>query len=377
MSETFALATFLTRWTRNVAHDLSGSDSETLPLGDLLALAEPDDLARWRELAFGYCDPRGASWLRATIAQRHAGIGPDDVLCCAGAQEAVTCAAAALLEPADHAIVVLPIYRPSEEAVTRICAATGVPLERDGWRLDIDRVAAAIRPNTKLVLTNFPNSPTGAAFDRETLGRLVALCRRHGIWLVNDEVYRQTDASDAHPDLPAVADAYERGISVNGLSKGFGLPGLRVGWAICRDPQVLGRMLKAKSLLSSCLASTSEVLAQIALRAEGAIIGRSRTIGRDNLARLSGLIGRCPDLFEAGTGQNLAFAFPRYVGPGGVDLLADRLARQAGLLVLPSTLWRSPLGPVPNDHIRIGLGHALSVTALEALERHAAMRRAA
>ena len=251
-----------------------------------------------------------------------------------------------------------------------------MPLERGGWRLDLDRVAAAIRPSTKLILTNFPNSPTGAALDRETLTSLVALCRRHGLWLVNDEVYRQTDASDARMGGPAIVDAYERGISIDGLSKGFGLPGLRVGWAICRDPQVLSRMLKAKGLLSSCLSSASEVLAHVALRAERAITGRTRAIGGGNLARMDGLFARFPDLFEAGTGRNLAFAFPRYLGPGGVDLLADRLARH-GLLVLPSTLWRSPLGPVPHDHLRIGLGHAQSSAGIDALERHMSMRDAA
>lgn len=377
MNETIAVAGFLTRWNRNVGHDLSGSDSETLPLAGLLELAEPDDLARWRELAFGYSDPRGASWLRAAIAGRHRQIGPEDVVCCAGAQEAVACATAALLSPGDHAIVVLPIYQPSEQSVTRICAATGVPLEREGWRLDVDRIAAAIRPETKLVLTNFPNSPTGAALDDETLARLVQLCRRHGIWLVNDEVYWQTDDSDGHERRTAAADAYERGVSINGLSKGFGLPGLRVGWAACRDRDLLARMLQAKVLLSSCLSGASEVLAHVALRAERAITDRTRAIGRGNLVRLNVLVDRFPDLFALGATQNLAFAFPRYLGAGGADGFADRLAREAGILILPSTLWRSSLGPTASDHLRIGLGHARSAAALDQLQTSIPVRQAA
>ncbi|WP_375462606.1 pyridoxal phosphate-dependent aminotransferase [uncultured Methylobacterium sp.] len=370
MSEPFALGAYLARWNHAGRHELAASDSETLPLAGLLALAEPDDLARWNDLALGYADPSGAPGLRALIAARHADATPGDVLCCAGAQEAVACVVRAVLTPADHAVVVLPIYQPSEQAVTGSCAASGVPLEDDGaWSLDIDRVAAAIRPNTRLVLTNFPNSPTGAAIDAARLGALVDLCRRHGLWLVNDEVYRQTDCG-LSGDVPTVADLYERGVSINGLSKGFGLPGLRVGWAVCRDSGLLARALGAKSVLSSCLSAPSEVLARVALRAEAQILARTRAIGQRNHAVLRALIARRPDLFEPEPTRNLAFAFPRLRGPEGADRFALRLARDADLLVLPAALWRSPLAPIPTDRLRIGLGHAACEAALATLEHH-------
>lgn len=368
MKEPFNLAVFLGRWNHAVRHDLAASDSETLPLADLLGMAGAEDLRRWQGLNLGYADPRGAPWLRAAIAARHDGLAADDVLCCAGAQEAVTCVVRGLLDPDDHAVVVLPIYQPSEQAVTTLCAATGVPLRReDGWRLDVACVAAALRPTTRLVLTNFPNSPTGASIDPDTLAELVALCRHHGLWLVNDEVYRQTDADLS--DAPAmVADVYERGVSINGLSKGFGLPGLRVGWVACRDQNLLARTLRAKSMLSSCLASTSEVLAHIALRAEDAIVARIRAIGQANHRRLSALLARRPDLFAADGPDNLAFAFPRYLGRDGVEHFAARLIREAGILVMPSSIWQSPLAPMPGDHMRIALGHAKNEAALELLE---------
>lgn len=371
MREPFALGAYLARWHHAGRHELAASDSETLPLSALMALAAPEDLRRWDTLALGYADPRGALALRTMIAARHAGgLGPDDVLCCAGAQEAVACVARALLTPSDHAIVVLPIYQPSEQAVTSLCPATGVALSDEGdWSLDIDRVAAAIRPNTRLILVNFPNSPTGAGIDAARAGALVDLCRRHGLWLVNDEVYRQTDAGRSDP-VPAIADLYERGVSINGLSKGFGLPGLRVGWAACRDREVLSGALGAKSLLSSCLAAPSEMLAQIALRNESTIVARTRAIGETNDRRLQALIARRPDLFAAEARRNLAFAFPRFRGPEGADGFALRLASDADLLVLPAALWRSPLAPISTDRLRIGLGHAGCATALDTLERH-------
>ena len=374
-AEPFALAAFLARWTSCARQDLAASDSQTLPLAALLRLAGAEDLRRWRGLGLGYADPRGAAFLRGAIADRYAGLGPDDVLACAGAQEAATCILRALLGPDDHAILVVPIYQPSELAVTDLCPASGVPLDpQNGWRLDLDRLAAEIRPNTKLVLANFPNSPTGAPIAPETLDGLIGLCRRHGLWLVNDEVYRHTDIAGT---APPVVDLYERGIAIDALSKGFGLPGLRVGWAACRDRDVLRRALAAKSLLSSCLTGPGEVLGHIALGAGARITGRTRAIGRRNHRRLRILTDDHPDLFEADAPRNLAFAFPRFRGPEGAGRFASRVAREAGLLVLPSGLWRSPLAPVPADRLRFGLGHVGSASALAVLGDHLRGRRTA
>ncbi|SEG71460.1 MULTISPECIES: pyridoxal phosphate-dependent aminotransferase [unclassified Methylobacterium] len=369
-SRAFALAAYLDRWSGCAHHDLAASDSEPLTLAALLRLAGPEERRRWRKVGLGYADPRGAAWLRATTAARYHQLGADDVLISAGAQEAVTCVLSALLGPADHAVVVVPIYQPSELVVTRLCATDGVALCPDrNWSLDLDRLAAAIRPNTRLVLMNFPNSPTGAALDRATLDGLIDLCRRHGLWLVNDEVYRQTEL-DQDRAVPPVVDLYERGISINGLSKGFGLPGLRVGWAACRDRGALDRVLTAKSLLSSCLAGPSEILAQVALQAEPHLTGRARGIGQQNHLRLRALLDRYPDLFDPDEPTNLAFACPCFRGREGAAAFARALASETGVLVLPSALWHSELASVPTDRLRLGLGRVGSGPALGILADH-------
>ena len=369
----FALGSFLSRWWGpSIRHDLTASECETFPLAALLDLAGPDDRRRWNSLALGYADPRGAPWLRAAIAGRHQGRHAADVLCCAGAQEAVTCLARAVLSPDDHAIIVLPIYQPSEHAVTALCPTTGIALQPSAdpgtWRLDLAQIAAAIRPHTKLLLMNFPNSPTGATLDPATASELITLCRRQGIWLVNDEVYRSTETDIAHP-LPPIADLYERGISINAVSKSFGLPGLRVGWLVSQDHALLDRVMLQKSTLSSSLAAPSEVLAHIALRAEPHIIARNRAISAENRRLIDRFFRRHPGLF-VDTQARAAWAFPRYLGPEGADQFAANLAHAAGVLLLPSSLWRTGLADIPLDHIRIGLGRANFAPALDALETH-------
>jgi aspartate/methionine/tyrosine aminotransferase len=384
----FALGAFLTRWGPVARHNLAASEAETMPLRDLLAMAAPDDLHRWQGLDLGYTDPRGAVWLRQAIAGTYTGLTPDAVLCFAGAQEALACAARALLSPGDHAapghtgrghapwdhaprghaIVVVPCYQPSEMAVTSVADVTGVALDPDDrWRLDLAKVAAAIRPTTRLVVVNFPNNPTGALIDRGCLDALIALCRRHGLWLVNDEVYRLIDR-DAAVRLPQIAEVYERGISINALTKSHGLPGLRVGWAVCGDRDVLARMQAVKTALSGCLAAPSEVLAHIAIQAQGRILGRNRALAQANLRRLRAFFARHPGLFEWDEPAGGVTAFPRYRGADGVEAFAEELAREAGVLVLPGSVWRSSLGPTPADRFRVGFGRNGVAPALDAWE---------
>jgi aspartate/methionine/tyrosine aminotransferase len=366
----FALASFLARWSATAPHDLSASESATLTLSALLQMADAEDQDRWKSLELGYADPHGAPWLRTAVAGRHSGLDASNVLCCAGAQEGLTCVMQALLTPADHAVVVVPIYQPTEQAVTSICEATGVALRHgDKWQLDLDQIATAIRPNTRLILINFPNSPTGVTIDPARLASLIDICRRHGIWLVNDEVYRSA-AGDPSSAPPPVAEIYERGISIDGVSKGFGLPGLRVGWIISQDRELFANVLLAKSALSSCLAKPSEVLAHIALKAEALIVQRNRTIARSNRNHLLTLMRRHPDIFDEPVSSDSALAFPRYRGADGADSFARRLARDAGVLVLPSSLWYSPLAPVPADRLRIGLGQIEAASALAALDEY-------
>ena len=354
VNEPFHLGAFLHHWHASIRHDLTASHSQTTSLAALIALATPEERAWWEQVQLDYASPRGAAPLRAHVATRYAGLDAEDVICCAGAQESMACTARALLDEGDHAIIVIPLYQPLAWAVTDRTRATGVSLEADDT-LDVGRVAAAIRPETRLVLVNTPNSPTGAVLDLAAQAALVALCRAHGLWLVNDEVYRET-ARDLAALPPPVAVAYERGVSISALSKAFGLPGLRVGWVACRDRALLARIGTAKAALSSCLAAPAEVLAQIALREAPRLIGHARALGLANRAVLEAWLARHPTLFAPDPGESLAFAFPHYRGAEGSDAFTARLAAAAGTLMLPAGLWRTKLGPVPGGRVRISLG---------------------
>jgi aspartate/methionine/tyrosine aminotransferase len=363
----YPLGAFLERWYPVTRHELAASESETWQVAELLQMARPEDLARWDGLSLGYTDPCGAGWLRHSIAESYAGIGLDQVIAFAGAQEALAMALQALVGPGDHAIMVLPAYQPSERALTALCETTGLALDPSrGWALDLDRLERTIRPNTRLVLANIPNNPTGKLISPQDFAALIALCERHGLWLVNDEVYRLIDR-DPTRRLPCVADCYARGVSIDAMSKGFGLPGLRVGWMACRDPGLLRRVARLKQTASMCLSGPSEVLAQIALGVRHHLLARNRAIATANLAGLDRFMAQHAELFDWHRPEAGVVGYVRYRGPDGVERFTSRMARQAGVLVLPSSVWRSALADLPEDRFRIGFGRRGCAEALAAL----------
>ena len=370
----FALEAFFTRWEHAVRHNLAASESETLLLPDLLDMADAADRERWESLGFGYTDPWGAPWLRTTIAGLYASVGAADVLCFAGAQEGIHCAMHALLEAGDHAIVVTPNYQSAETIPLSLCRVTGVALDpARGWALDIDAVAAAIRPSTRLVSVNFPNNPTGKIIERGCFDALVALCRRHGLWLFSDEVYRLIERDPADR-LPQAVDAYERGLSLNVLSKAYGLPGLRIGWIACRDPALLRRMQRVKQYLSLCNAAPSELLAQVALKAGERILSRNRLIATANLALVQRFLDDFPGLFDWHRPEGGVTGYPRYRGRDGVEAFAARLIAEEGVLVLPASVYRSELAPAPADRFRVGFGRSGVAAGLQAMRQFVSRR---
>jgi aspartate/methionine/tyrosine aminotransferase len=363
----FALAVYFSRWEPLTRHQLTASDCETLALADLLAMADDDDRERWQALQLGYTDPRGALWLRQTIAGGYENAGTDAVLCFAGAQEGIHVAMHALLERDDHAIVVTPNYQSAESIPLGLCAVSGVALDPvRGWALDIEQLAATIRANTKLISINFPNNPTGKILERDRFDALIALCRRHGIWLFSDEVYRLVEREPGMR-LPAAVDAYERGISLSVMSKSYGLPGLRVGWVACRDRALLQGMERIKHYLSICNAAPSEVLAQIALKAGDRILSRNRRIAAANIKLLNDFFAAHADLFEWYIPDGGVVGYPRYAGQDGVESLCARLVTRSGVLLLPASIYRSDLLATPGDRFRIGFGRSDLGRGLEAM----------
>jgi aspartate/methionine/tyrosine aminotransferase len=245
-----------------ITNNLSESSVSDRRLSDLgIAIGEtgvPLD-----ELLLCYGDHLGDPVLREAVvaAARADELDPDDVLVTPGAAAALFATATSLLDPGDHCVVVRANYATNLETPRAIGADLDVVdlTFEDGWQLDVDRIRAAIKADvTRLISVTLPHNPTGTLCDLVTLEALVELAESSGAVLLVDETYR--DLTYGTP-LPVGASLSPRVISVASMSKAYGLPGLRIGWAISRDPAIAEGLLAAKEQMVICGATLDEAIA--------------------------------------------------------------------------------------------------------------------
>ncbi|WP_329454325.1 pyridoxal phosphate-dependent aminotransferase [Streptomyces sp. NBC_01497] len=362
----FRLENYFSRWEFTARHHLTASDAQTMTLPELLALADDEDRHAWETLSLGYTETFGDPALREAIADMYTHADADDVICFAGAEEALYLAMQVLLGPDDHAVVVTPDYQSAETVPLSLCQVSGVALDPGAdWALDLDEVAAAIRPNTRVVSVNFPHNPTGKVIPEADFARLARMCDERGIHLFSDEVYRGLEL-DPSRTLPNASDLSERALSLNVTSKSLGLPGLRIGWITCRDRQLRSRLERAKHYTTICNAAPSEVLARIALKARTSILARNRALIAANLPLFDAFFSEFRDLFTWRAPDGGCVAYPRYLGSDGVEDFCTSLVAEAGVLLLPASIYRSELTDTPGDHFRIGIGRRDPEPALDA-----------
>ena len=362
----FRLEVYLGRWEFTARHHLTASDAETLTVAEVLGPAGMEELAA---LPLGYAPTWGSEALRAGIAATYDALEPEDVLVFAGAEEAMFWAMQELAGPGGHAIVTLPNYQ-SMESVPLATGAdvSGLALDPDaGWALDLDALTALLRPETRLVAVNFPNNPTGALPDPATWAALAALCEERGIVLFCDEVYRGLEPAGT-PPLRQAADLSATAVSMGVMSKAYGLPGLRIGWLASRDRALLARLERRKHYTSICNAAPSELIATAALRRGPEIRARNRAIIDANLPVFDAFFARWEDRFAWEHPQAGCVCFPRYLGADGADAFCHDLVEQAGVVLLPASIYASALGAVPRDRFRIGVGRRGPEPALDALD---------
>ena len=366
----FKLETYFSKWEFKAKYHMTASDAESLSLRELLAMATPEEREEFEGMWLGYTETFGAPDVREAIAALFSKRKASEILCFAGASEGIFAANSVLLDSDSHAIVVTPNYQSHETLPLVICEATSVPLDADdGWSLDIDRVADAIRPNTKLVTINFPHNPTGAILSLDRYQALIELCRRHGIYILHDEIFHGLGPTGSQ-HLPFIADEYERGLSLNVMSKSYGLPGLRVGWIACADADIISRMERMKHYLSICNSGPSERLTKIALRNRDKLLSRNCAIVDENLQKWDAFFARHVSLFDWRRPDGSCTAFPKYQGAEGVEQFCHSLVEQSSVLLLPGTIYQSELGATPADHFRLGFGRQGLDEGLAAFEAH-------
>jgi aspartate/methionine/tyrosine aminotransferase len=367
----FLLERFFAKHEFVAKHLLCCSDVEPVRMAELLDSADDEARALWDSLVLGYTQPRGLPLLLAEIAASYERVSESDLQECAP-QEGVTLAMAALVRPGDAVVVAWPSYQSLVEvALCRGARATAWHARGGGggeggpMRFEIADLEAAIATAKaggaplRLLVVNFPHNPTGATLSAADWARVVALAAREGAYLFSDEMYRGLEPRPGAPPLSAAVDVYERGISLSGLSKVHGLPGLRIGWLASRDAAFLKTVGGLRDFSTICSAGPSQVLALMAMRRREHLAARARALIASGSEAAGAFFETHADLFEYSAPQAGPIGFPalRAAGARAVDVerYCEALVERDSILLLPATVYG---GGFDAPRFRIGLGRA-------------------
>lgn len=348
----FKLEEFWKKYEFTTPYLLCCSDAETWGLEELISLADSNSKKLWQSLTLGYTEPPGHPVLRNEIAALYSSLSAEDVFTFAGAEEGIYCAMRVLIEPGDHVIIVDPCYQ-SLATLPKTFGAevTAIQLKFENqWQLDLIEVQKAFRPNTKLLVLNYPHNPTGTILKRAVQDGLIALARTNGAYIFCDEVYRFLEVDEASR-LPSIVDEYERGISLNVMTKSFGFAGLRIGWLATRDKSFLREVGSYKLYTSICNSAPSEILAIMALRVKEQILKRNRDVMLKNLQILDEFMKRNDKSLAWIRPQSGTMAVLKLLLPMSVETFAEDLVRTQGVLIMPGSVF-----DLPGNFFRIGFG---------------------
>lgn len=303
------------------------------------------------ELKLEYIPHRGHNALRQMIGNDAGGLHKDHVLLTNGAAGALFIINTALLSPANHLIVIRPNYATNIEVpVTIGCSISYIDLQLEtGWRMSIPAIEAAITPATRLISITTPHNPTGMTMTPEEVQALIALAEKRDIYLLVDETYRDTCFKTPYP---VAASLSKKVISVSSLSKAFGLPGLRIGWLITQDEELMEQFLAAKEMIYISNSALDEEAAFQFYRQKESFAAAINKKATENYQLLTAWLQRETSLTYV-LPQGGVVCFPRFREPEGIDIprFYDTLLRNYKTMVGPGH-WFA----MPDSYMRIGFG---------------------
>ena len=344
----FKMERMQSTWENVVDYNLSESGVHPLNLKELLTPAEIEDLT---EVELGYTQTNGTTGLRERIASLYPGIGLEQILTTAGSSEANFLLMWSLLEPGDEVLFELPNYMQMGGLMRAFGAKVKTFSLREslGWQPDLDEMRRLVTPRTKLIALTNPNNPTGAVLDPEIMKGIVDLAASAGAWIVADEVYQGAELSGV--PTPSFWGRWEKTLVVNGLSKAYGLPGLRIGWIIGPE-EVVKHTWPYHDYTTISPSALSDRLATLVLApgTRDRILARTRGILNANFPVLETWLKDHGGLFSFRPPHAGAICFARYALEVNSTELVERLIREKSVLVVPGDHFET------DGYLRFGYG---------------------
>jgi len=348
----FALERFQSKWEHQVRFNLS--ESGVRPLSVRQLLGDGGALEALLDTPLIYTQTNGTPALRERIAALYPGASAAHVVVTNGGSEANFVTTWRLVQPGDEVVVLVPTYM----QVAGLVAAFGgivrewpMVLDRAAgrWRPDLDALDALVGPATRAIVLCTPNNPTGARLTAAELDAVAAVAARLGAWVVSDEIYRGAELDGR--ESPSMWGRGERVVVTSGLSKAYGLPGLRVGWA-AGPPDLIASLWECHDYTSIAPGALSDQLATAALspEARARLLARTQGILRENVPRVETWLAGCGHAFDWLTPEAGAFLFARYTLPVNSTTLVTRLRDEESVLVVPGDHFGM------DGYLRLGAG---------------------
>jgi aspartate/methionine/tyrosine aminotransferase len=344
----FDLERWQSTWEKRVRFNLSESGVHPLSIAELLDLAGEslDDLGRVR-MVYNYSD--GTVPLRKAIASQYEAVSADQVTVTVGSSEANFITCWTLIEPGDRVAVLTPTYMQTHGLARNFGAQVSeFSLHGDrGWEPDAAEITRAIPKGTKLVVVTNPNNPTGHVLSHAARQAILDRVRETGAWLLVDEVYRGAELDGR--ETPSFWGSHDRTVIVCGLSKAYGLPGLRIGW-IVSSGEFKEAVVRRHDYTVISPGPGADHLATVALQHRDAILARTRAILQTNLPILEDWLRAFDGLFTWQPPDCGAICFARYDHAMPALELVEHLRQTCDMLLVPGEHFQLP------QHIRIGYG---------------------
>ncbi len=314
------------------------------------------------DLLLPYGDHLGDPKLREIIAKQSDIQDRDNVIVTCGAASALFLVASSLLEKGDHMIVARPNYGTNIETPRAIGADISYldQVFEEGFRVDIEKLESMIRPDTKYISLTNPHNPTGTMMPLAELKEVISIAEKHNKWLLIDETYRDMFKEEI---LPVAASLSEKVISISSLSKTYGIPGIRIGWAVCLDKAMMDMLLCAKEQVCIGGSVVDEYIGYIALSQKEEWIKQNDAVIADRFAVVKEWIEK-EELMEWVEPKAACTCFPR-IKPEvkvDVDLVYKTMNEKYGTYVGPGHWFEQD-----RRYMRIGYGWPLDAELREGL----------
>ena len=358
----FELEQLLSDWEQTVEFNFAESGVHPVMLKEVLNFANVD-FEQFIEIPLNYPEVNGDVQLRERVSALYEGASPDNVLVTVGASEANYILANTLLESGDEVAVMRPTYMQLSGAAANL-GANVRSFSLDGtkdWALDLDELKDAVTPKTKVIAVVNPNNPTGKILSDIEMNAIITIAEKVGAWLITDEVY---SGSERDIDQPAISfyGKYDKVIVVNGLSKAYGLPGLRIGWVVAPSfiTKELWKRHEFTTISSSMLGNR---LGEMALRpnVRKKLLTRAQKLAGEGFATLQYFLDEHPDVFSVVPPMASALSFVRYKLPINSTELVHKIRKEKSVLIVPGNCFDLDhhlriSSALPKEYLKEGLG---------------------